>query len=122
MRFVDGMPIEFWREAGVKVGEYLTFTEADRKRLAWRRTKRAMSRFMRLGFVPRFMDIPNVSASRKHYGFFGVCNSTSSRAHRRNVARRAYRGHRALRHSISNETRIMNPYFVQQEAARKEAA
>ena len=113
MKFVNGMPIEFWRKVGVR--EDITFTKADRERLAWRRTKRAMSRFMRLGFVPRFIDIPNVSASRKHYGFSGVCNSTSDRAHRRNAARLAYRGNsRALRRSISDETRNMDIYFAKE--------
>ena len=52
---------------------------------------------------------------REHYGFFGVCNSTSSRAHRRNAARLAYRGNRrALRRSISDETRNMDIYFAKE--------
>ena len=114
MKFVNGMPIEFWRKVGVEVSEDLTFTEADKERLAWRRTKRAMSRFMRLGFVPRFMGIPE-RGGREHYGFFGVCNSTSDRAHRRNAARLAYRGNRrALRRSISDETRNMDIYFAKE--------
>ena len=116
MNFVSGIPIEFWRKVGVEVGEDLTFTKADKERLAWRRLRRAISRFMRLGFAPRFIDIPE-RGGREHYGFFGVCNSTSSRAHRRNAARFAYRDRpRMLRRSISDETRNMDVYFAKEAA------